>query len=99
MSKRYQFCAAAFVLLGTLGLSAGASAVQPGQTPEQAASSTGSRAGDQPAVNQIGKTTDCTTAGTATMKSGEWKQGQGQQAAQSAADCPQPGGEKAQPGR
>ena len=71
MAKR-QYTVATLAFLGALGLSAGAYAVTPGQTTGQAASSTGGHAANQPATNQVGKSSDCSTTGGAVPKSGAW---------------------------
>jgi hypothetical protein len=87
MAKR-QHIVATLAFLGALGLSAGAYAVTPGQTTGQAASSTGGHAANQPATNQVGKSSDCSTTGGAVPKSGAWtgEQKKGK-AGQAAAGC------------
>ena len=90
MTKR-QHTVATLAFLGALGLSAGTYAVTPGQTTGQAASSTGGTGGhaaNQPATNQVGKSSDCSTTGGAVPKSGAWtgEQKKGQ-AGQAAAGC------------
>jgi hypothetical protein len=72
MTKHLHLGVATLTLVGVLGLSAGAYAVVPGQTTDQAASSTGNQAGNQPAATEVGKSTGCSTTGGAMPKSGTW---------------------------
>jgi len=97
MTKRSQPVVATLAVAGALAFSAGAGAVTPGQTTDQAASSTGAQGGS-PAVTEVGKGTGCSTAGGAEPKSGAWSNeqnkaspGSGQA---SAAGCPATDGQQ-----
>ena len=86
--------AAMIALLGVLGWAAAASAVTPGQTTGQAASSTGSQPAEQPVVTETGKASGCTTTGGAVPESGGWKQEETKknlQPAQGAGPCTEAG--------